>query len=105
MVSSALTPVSDFLTKLYAVITFRVVFPAFILKMVLTPIGKKVARQDAMMLKQQTETVKRFGGEQFVSTDVDLLGPHILRLLRRAERGELGADDESAPEENVRLLA
>ena len=39
------------------------------------------------MLKAQSETVKRFGGELYVSTEIDVLGPHILRLLRKAERG------------------
>jgi hypothetical protein len=40
------------------------------------------------MLRLQAETVARFGGERFASTEADLLGPEIARLLRRAERGE-----------------
>jgi phenylpropionate dioxygenase-like ring-hydroxylating dioxygenase large terminal subunit len=105
LVSSALTPVSDFLTKLYAVITFRVALPRLLLRWVLTPIGKRIAKQDARILKQQTEAVRRFGGEQFVSTDVDLLGPHILRMLRQAERGESSDDSQPEVEERIRLLA
>jgi phenylpropionate dioxygenase-like ring-hydroxylating dioxygenase large terminal subunit len=105
IVSSALTPVSDFMTKLHAVVTFRIALPKFLLRLVLTPIGKRVAKQDARMLREQTEAVKRFGGEQYVSTDVDVLGSHILRLLRQAERGEAGDDGTVATEEHVRLLA
>ena len=41
-----------------------------------------------VVLKKQTENIARFGGERFVSTEVDVLGPHILRLLRAAERGK-----------------
>jgi phenylpropionate dioxygenase-like ring-hydroxylating dioxygenase large terminal subunit len=103
VVSSVLTPVSDFLTKLYATITFRVALPRLLLRLILTPIGKWIAKQDARILKLQTEAVQRFGGEQFVSTDVDLLGPHILRLLKQAERGE--GPDEAQAEQHVRLLA
>lgn len=104
VINSALTPVSDFVTRLFAVISFRVVLPHFLLQLVLTPIGKQIVKQDAVMLKQQTETVRRFDGEQYVSTDVDLLGPHILRLLRQAERGEAPPAEPPA-EEHVRLLA
>ena len=104
IINSVLTPVSDFVTRLYAVITFRVIVPHFLLKLVLTPIGKRIVGQDKVMLKEQTDAVQRFGGEQYVSTDVDLLGPHILRLLKQAERG--AEDDVDKPiEERVRLLA
>lgn len=104
LINSVLTPVNDFETKMYAVITFRIALPAFLLKLVLTPIGKRVVQQDAVMLKKQTEAVQRFGGEQYASTDVDLLGPHILRLLKQAERGDK-LEDLNVPEERIRLLA
>ena len=86
MVTSALTPVTDFETRLYAVATFRTLLPDRIMKAVLTPIGMAILEQDRRMLARQTESVRRFGGEQYASTDVDLLGPHIWRLLRQAER-------------------
>ncbi len=86
LVTSALTPVTDFETELHAVATFRTVLPDRIMKAVLTPIGKAILEQDRRMLAKQTESVRRFGGEQYASTDVDLLGPHIWRLLRQAER-------------------
>lgn len=105
IVTSALTPVSDFETQLHAVATFRMMIPHAFLRLVLTPLARLVARQDADMLRRQTETVRRFGGEQFVSTDVDLLGPHILRMLRQAERGEAGENTASSGEERVPLLA
>ncbi len=49
----------------------------------------RVLRQDAAVLRAQSDTIRRFGGEQFVSTEIDLLGPHIWRLLRDAEAGSL----------------
>jgi phenylpropionate dioxygenase-like ring-hydroxylating dioxygenase large terminal subunit len=101
-VTSALTPVSDFETELFAVATFRTALPTRMLKPILYPLGKKVLEQDQRMLKEQTDAIRRFGGEQYVSTDVDLLGPHILRLLKQAERGD--APTESS-EREVELLA
>jgi phenylpropionate dioxygenase-like ring-hydroxylating dioxygenase large terminal subunit len=105
LINSVLTPVNDFETKMYAVLTFRMIIPAFMLRPIITPIAKRVVKQDAVMLKQQTEAVQRFGGEQYASTDVDLLGPHILRLLKQAERGDKPDEANLPPEERVRLLA
>lgn len=103
VITSALTPVRDFETRLHAVATFRTIVPAPVLKAVLLPVGQKVLQQDFEMLAAQTEAVQRFGGEQYVNTDVDLLGPHILKLLKRAERGEPPFED--VEERTVRLLA
>lgn len=103
MISNALVPVRDFETKVYTVITFRTVIPPLFLRPVLTPIGKRILAQDQVMLRHQTDTVQRFDGEQYASTDVDLLGPHIWRLLRDAERGTAAHDE--VHEERVQLLA
>jgi phenylpropionate dioxygenase-like ring-hydroxylating dioxygenase large terminal subunit len=103
MVTSALTPVSNFETKLWAVVTFRTIVPPLLLKPIMMPIAKKVLAQDQVMLKHQTDAVQRFEGEQFASTDVDLLGPHIWRILKDAERKVPAHDD--VHEERVQLLA
>ena len=50
--------------------------------------GPHVARQDAQMLAAQTGNVRRFGGEQYTSTDMDLFGSAVWRLLRAAEKGD-----------------
>jgi hypothetical protein len=102
VVTNLLTPVSDFVTQLYATVTYRLRLPHPLVRLVLKPLAEKVVGQDISILKAQTEAVQRFGGEQYVSTDVDLLGPHILRLLKRAERGEPG---EESVEEQVELKA
>jgi phenylpropionate dioxygenase-like ring-hydroxylating dioxygenase large terminal subunit len=101
-VTSALTPISDFETRLYSIATFKTALPARLLKPILYPIGKKVLDQDRRMLDEQTKAVKQFGGEQYVSTEVDLLGPHIWRLLRQAERGDA---PEEIVEKEIELLA
>ncbi len=92
--AAALTPVTDFETRLFAVVTFRLPFPGWLIKTLVKPVVLFIFGQDARMLKKQTETIERFGGEQYVSTEIDVLGPHILRLLRQAERGERTSVEE-----------
>jgi phenylpropionate dioxygenase-like ring-hydroxylating dioxygenase large terminal subunit len=48
--------------------------------------------QDVEILRQQTRRIRDFGGESYRSTELDLMGPEILRMLRQSERG-LAADD------------
>lgn len=89
LVSAALTPESDYVTHLWPVISFNLPIPGWLLVPVLKPIALRIFQQDADLLARQTENIQRFGGEQYVSTEVDVLGPHILRLLRAAERGKV----------------
>jgi len=46
-----------------------------------------ILAQDVAILAEQTATIRRFGGEAYQSTDLDLMGPEIWRMLRHAERG------------------
>lgn len=102
LVATAMTPVSDFETRLWAVVSFRLRVPHGLVKRALKPLAMQIFQQDARMLKAQTEVVKRFGGEQFASTEIDVLGKHIWRLLRAAERGETLPDEPT--EERVELV-
>jgi phenylpropionate dioxygenase-like ring-hydroxylating dioxygenase large terminal subunit len=103
LVASVMTPVTDFFTRIYAAVSFRSRIPGWLLKPFLKPLGLKVFAQDAVMLRQQTENIKRFGGEQYVSTDIDVMGGHIWRLLRAAERGDTLRADE-AHEQDITLI-
>ncbi|HEY8429739.1 MAG TPA: aromatic ring-hydroxylating dioxygenase subunit alpha [Sandaracinaceae bacterium] len=96
LVSAALTPEEDYLTHLYAVVSFKLPIPGWLVVPFIKPIAMRIFAQDAAMLEKQTETIRAFGGEQYVSTEVDVLGPHILRLLRAAERGKLEPVSEPA---------
>ena len=87
LVDSVMTPVSDFKTRIYAVVSFRTRLPHFLVRPFVKPLALRVFRQDAMILKQQTRSIHAFGGEQFASTEIDVLGRHIWRLLKAAERG------------------
>ena len=102
MVATAMTPVSDFETRLHAVVSFRLRVPHTLVKRALKPLAMQIFRQDSIMLKAQTDLVRRFGGEQFASTEIDVLGRHIWRLLKAAERGEVLKEETT--EERVELV-
>jgi phenylpropionate dioxygenase-like ring-hydroxylating dioxygenase large terminal subunit len=97
LVNSICTPVDDYLTRIHAVISFRTRFPGWLVKILLNPVATRIFKQDAYILKVQGENLRRFGGEHYASTAIDVLGLQIARLLRRAETG--AADAEEAPEE------
>lgn len=92
VVTSMCTPVSDTHTKLFAVVTFRTRLSSRWLKYVIEPFAQRIFRQDAEILEQQTRTIRRFGGEQFVSSELDLMGPNVWRLLKQAEQGSLATE-------------
>ena len=98
------TPVSDFVTRLFAVVDFRTPVPSWLVRPFLEPVALSIFKQDARMLGAQSDSVRAFGGERYMSTELDLIGPHIWRLLKQAETGER-APDETSVEREVRFLA
>lgn len=54
----------------------------------LTALLQLVARQDRRILALQLVNLRRFGGERFVSTELDVMRPQIVRLLRADAAGE-----------------
>jgi phenylpropionate dioxygenase-like ring-hydroxylating dioxygenase large terminal subunit len=96
VVDSVMTPVSDFCTRIYAIVSFRARLPHFLIRPLIKPLALRVFKQDAFILKKQSDTIRRFGGEQFASTEIDVLGRHIWRLLKAAERGDAHGGEESA---------
>jgi phenylpropionate dioxygenase-like ring-hydroxylating dioxygenase large terminal subunit len=82
-------PMSAFRTRAWFVVRFWTKAPPSVVKPIVLARGKQILKQDAFMLKAQTENTKQFGGERYTSTDLDLLGNAIWRLLRLAEKGEV----------------
>lgn len=93
-------PMSPFRTRAWFVLDYSSPLPPAVAGAIVRARGRKVLRQDADILAAQARTARRFGGERYTSTDLDLLGRGIWRLLRQAERAETtGADD--APDEDA----
>ncbi len=91
-------PLSPFRTRAWFVLDFATPLPASIVRPIIQARGKAVLQQDVEMLEAQTERVRRFGGERYTSTDLDLLGNAIWRRMRQAERAESpGTDADAAP--------
>jgi phenylpropionate dioxygenase-like ring-hydroxylating dioxygenase large terminal subunit len=101
LVDSAMTPLEDFRTRIYSVVSFRTRVPHALVRSFIKPIALRIFQQDAFILKKQTASIKALGGEQFASTEIDVLGKHIWRLLRAAERGDVAGADE---QHEVRLI-
>ena len=81
-------PLSPTRTRAWFVLRFRSPLPAAVVGPIVKARGRKILDQDVAMLEQQTANIRRFGGERYTSTDLDLLGNAIWRLMRQAERSE-----------------
>lgn len=93
LVNAALTPTRDHHTILHAVVAAKTRIPLWLILPFAEDVAMRIFGQDQEILRKQTETLRRFGDARFVSTELDALGPHILRLMRQMERGELDAAD------------
>ena len=96
--TAALTPRSDKLTDLFATVAVKVPVPNALLRTLFKPVAMRILRQDKEILRRQTEQVEHFGGEEFASTEIDVLGLRIKKLLREAAAGR-----PSTPQEERRI--
>jgi phenylpropionate dioxygenase-like ring-hydroxylating dioxygenase large terminal subunit len=94
--TSLMTPEDDFVTKVFAIVTLKTPVPGWLLRPFLEPYAMKIFRQDVWILGEQTEAIDRWGGERYQSTEIDLMGAQIWRMLRRAAAGK--AEDPAADE-------
>jgi phenylpropionate dioxygenase-like ring-hydroxylating dioxygenase large terminal subunit len=96
------TPVGDFRTRFWLVSCWRVPRERHA---ELRPLIEKqldtILGQDVEILRAQTRRIRELGGESYRSTELDLMGPEILRMLRQAERGL--PVDTAAIDRRVRL--
>jgi nitrite reductase/ring-hydroxylating ferredoxin subunit len=99
--TAALTPRSPSVTDLFATVAVKVPVPNAILRTVLKPVAMRILRQDVEILRRQTEQVERFGAEEFASTEIDVLGLRIKKLLREAASGRTGIAQE---ERRIKML-
>lgn len=97
------TPVGEDSCVLHAAAAYRLPIPTPVARAALLPLARIVLGQDVRILANQRDNVARFGGERYVNTTIDVLGPPIVRLLRRHERGE-GVADPLPPDDTVTML-
>lgn len=95
-------PLSRFRTRAWFIVRYRTPAPPAIAKPIVLARGWQIARQDVDMLARQTENILRFEGERYSSTELDLMGNAIWRLMRRAERAEADGTPVDVGEHAVR---
>ena len=100
--TSICTPITETRTRMFTCLSVRTRLPVRLVAPFVLPIAWKILQQDKWILQAQTAVVDAFGTETFSSTPIDLLGPHILHLLKKAEAGAL--DDAIVREETLELL-
>ena len=86
--TTAFTPVDDEHCLVFAVVTYRLPVPGWLVRPFVAPVATRIFAQDAVMLARQREQIRRFGGEKYTSTELDVLGPQVTRLLKQASAGE-----------------
>jgi phenylpropionate dioxygenase-like ring-hydroxylating dioxygenase large terminal subunit len=92
-INAALSPVEDYLTRLFIMFTFRLPIPGALVTPILRPFALRVFKQDAAMLARQTETIEHFGEERYKFTEIDVLGAEIFDLLRKGRSTESTASE------------
>jgi hypothetical protein len=92
--TTALTPRTPKVTDLFATVAVKLPLPNALLHTVAKPVAMRILRQDMEILRRQTEQVERFGGEEFASTEIDVLGLRIKKLLREASTGKVSSIQE-----------
>ena len=80
-------PMAPFRTRAWFVVRYWTRAPGLLVKPIVLARGRGILKQDAAMLAEQAAAVQRFGGERYTSSELDLMGNGIWRLLRRAEHG------------------
>ena len=92
LVTAYCTPVNDHVTRLFARISYRTRAFGWLLRWVLEAVGMRIFRQDANILRRQHYNQLQLGGEHYLNTELDLMGPHIRRLLKEADTRTLTSD-------------
>ncbi len=99
--TAALTPRTRYVTDLFATVAVKVPVPNPVLQTVFKPIAMRILKQDIEILRRQTQQIERFGVEEFASTEIDVLGLRIKKLLREAAAGKRSATLE---ERRIKML-
>jgi phenylpropionate dioxygenase-like ring-hydroxylating dioxygenase large terminal subunit len=87
-----ITPVDAQRLRAYSVVTFRWGLPNWLGRVIAQPLFRQAMQQDLAVMRSQAENIDRFAGEQFVSTELDVMRPHIEYLLAKSTFAPSSAD-------------
>ncbi len=95
------TPQEEYSQRLFAVVVGRAPqWAAWLAVPVIKLLFWQALRQDQAILELQTRNMRSFGGPQYVYTELDVLGAHILRLLKHGPSAEF----EPMPEQRLKMM-
>ena len=77
IITSSCTPVDECTTEVFTVISFRIKWIGWLVKLYFKPLSKIIIKQDVAMLAAQQQNIKKFGGPEFRVCEPDLLYTHI----------------------------
>lgn len=100
LISLCFTPETEFSQRLFAVVVGQAPLGlGWLARPVIKLLFGQALQQDRHIVELQTTNLRRFGGPQYVYTELDVLGPHILRLLKHGPT----APAESLPEQRIQM--
>lgn len=103
LLRGACTPVDQDHTDVIACVSVRTPLPRPLVRAVVEPVALRIFSQDAVVLRQQKACVAETGGPRFASTEIDVLGGPILRLLRDGASGVQEDSDGPLTERTVTM--
>lgn len=93
IIVSQCTPVEEFVTEVYTVITFCFGRVAPWVRLVFEPMSRQILRQDVEILTRHGQQMRAYGGPHYAQVETDLLGLEIQRMRRRCDRGDAPAQE------------
>ncbi len=101
LITLCFTPEEEYSQRMFAVVVGQA--PSWAVPLAV-PVIKllfwQALQQDQAILELQTRNMRLFGGPQFVYTELDVLGAHILRLLKHGPSAEF----EPMPEQRIKMM-
>jgi len=96
IITSQCTPIAEFETEVYTVMTFRFGFIGALVRILFEPLSRHIIRQDVDVLRAQTRQIRRFEGPRFSHVE-PICWTEDSRLRRCAERNEVPGKEEEKP--------
>lgn len=101
LITLCFTPQEEYSHRLFAVVAGQAPpWARWLAVPVIKLLFWQALRQDQAILELQTRNLRAFGGPQYVYTELDVLGAHILRLLKHGPSAEI----ESLPEQRIKMM-
>jgi phenylpropionate dioxygenase-like ring-hydroxylating dioxygenase large terminal subunit len=87
IITSSCTPISETETLVYTVISFRVKYIGWFIKLFFEPLSRFIIYQDVKILNSQQANINRFGKANYKFTQADLLMPYIMKWRQAIQTG------------------